>query len=56
MAFVHATLMPTNQQKYICELHFYKDCSSPGTKKLNANTYSTLHLPAGKIAINHIKH
>jgi len=39
------------QKKYICALHFSLDCSSPGTKKLNANAYPTLLLPAGKVAL-----
>jgi len=40
------------RKKHICALHFSLDCSSSGTKKLNANAYPTLLLPAGKIALH----
>lgn len=32
-------------KKFICVLHFTNDCSSPGTKKLNAHAYPTINLP-----------
>lgn len=32
-------------KKVICAVHFAEDCSSPGTKRLNANLYPTLKLP-----------
>lgn len=33
------------QKKVICGNHFEDSCSSPGTKRLNANAYPTLNLP-----------
>jgi len=32
------------KNKFICAAHFASDCSSPGTKKLNANAKPTLNL------------
>lgn len=32
-------------KKRICASHFTADCSSPGTKRLNANAYPTLNMP-----------
>jgi len=32
-------------KKVICAVHFTADCSSPGTKRLNANAYPSLNLP-----------
>jgi len=39
------------KNKYICSVHFADNCSSPGTKRLNANAYPTLNLPVGKCHI-----
>lgn len=42
----------THEQIYktylVCDLHFEKDCHSPGTKLLNRNAIPTLCLPVGK--------
>lgn len=38
-------------KKRICGAHFTNDCLSPGTKRLNCNSYPTLHIPAGKITV-----
>jgi len=35
------------KNKFICAIHFAENCLSPGTKKINANAYPTLNLPAG---------
>lgn len=32
-------------KKYICSLHFTSNCSSTGTKRLNANALPSLFLP-----------
>ncbi|XP_022170434.1 uncharacterized protein LOC111033816, partial [Myzus persicae] len=32
-------------KKYICSLHFTSNCTSPGTKRLNANSIPSLFLP-----------
>ncbi|XP_025192187.1 uncharacterized protein LOC112592377 [Melanaphis sacchari] len=32
------------KKKFICEKHFTSDCSSPGTKRLNANAYPSTNL------------
>lgn len=37
--------MSVYTKKFICALHFTNDCSSPGTKKLNANAYPSINLP-----------
>lgn len=37
--------MPVYTKKFICPLHFTNDCTSPGTKKLNANAYPSINLP-----------
>jgi len=37
--------MSVYSKKFICALHFSNDCSSPGTKKLNANAYPSINLP-----------
>ncbi|XP_029341590.1 uncharacterized protein LOC115033355 [Acyrthosiphon pisum] len=36
--------------KFICAMHFTSDCSSPGTKRLNANAYPTINLPTINIS------
>jgi len=33
------------KKKVICAAHFNDSCTSPGTKRLNANAYLTLNLP-----------
>lgn len=42
------------QKKVICADHFEDSCSSPGTKRLNANAYPTLNLPSTNIEINKV--
>jgi len=32
-------------KKYVCSLHFISDCSSSGTKRLNAKAFPSLFLP-----------
>lgn len=32
------------KNRRICAAHFTTDCSSPGTKRLNANAYPTLNM------------
>jgi len=36
-------------KKVICAVHFTADCSSPRTKRLNANAYSSLNLPQNDV-------
>lgn len=31
-------------KKYICSIHFMSNCTSPGTKRLNANDYPSINL------------
>jgi len=31
-------------KKFICARHFTSNCSSPGTKRLNANAYPSINL------------
>jgi len=40
------------KNKFICAAYFASDCSSPGTKKVNANAKLTLNLPSGIYYIN----
>lgn len=39
-------------KKFICAMHFTNDCSSPGTKKLNANAYPSVNLPDRRLVGN----
>jgi len=41
------------KNKFICSVHFSENCSSPGTKRLNAKAYPTLNLATG-IQISYI--
>jgi len=35
------------KNKFICAAHFASDCTSPGTKRLNAKAKPTLNWPSG---------